>query len=56
MCFPLIGVLGADGGSPKGLGHNVRMQFYTAGNSLIEVVETNFFFIPWSPKMTIQGM
>ena len=31
------------GGSPKGLVHNLLMQFFTLGSSKIEVFETCFF-------------
>ena len=31
------------GGSPKGLLHNLLMQFFTPGSSKIEVSETDFF-------------
>ena len=31
------------GGSPKGLVHNLLMQFVTLGSSKIEVFETSFF-------------
>ena len=30
------------GGSPKGLVHNLLMQFFTLGSSKIEVLETYF--------------
>ena len=33
------------GGSPKGLVHNLLMQFVTLGSSKIEVFETCFFDI-----------
>ena len=33
------------GGSPKGLVHNLLMQFFTLGSSKIEVVKTFFFDI-----------
>ena len=33
------------GGSPKGLVHNLLMQFFTLGSSKIEVSETYFFDI-----------
>ena len=33
------------GGSPKGLVHNLLMQFFTPGSSKIEVFETCFFDI-----------
>ena len=32
------------GGSPKGLVHNLLMQFFTLDSSKIEVFETCFFF------------
>ena len=32
------------GGVPKGLVHNVLMQFFTVASSKIEVFETCFFF------------
>ena len=43
MFFTLFGywALGAGGGSPKGLVHN--LQFFTLGSSKIEVFETLFF-------------
>ena len=34
---------GGGGGSPKGLVHNLLMQFFTLGSSKIEVSETYFF-------------
>ena len=33
------------GGGPKGLVHNLLMQFFTLGSSKIEVFETCFFDI-----------
>ena len=48
MCFSLylgIGCGGGGGGSPKGLVHNLLMQFFTLGSSKIEVFETYFFDI-----------
>ena len=33
------------GGAPKGLVHNLLMQFFTLGSSKIEVFETCFFDI-----------
>ena len=36
---------GGGGLSPKGLGHNLLMQFFTPGSSKIEVFETYFFDI-----------
>ena len=43
--FTLFGyqVGGGGGGSPKGLVHNLLMQFVTLGSSKIEVFETCFF-------------
>ena len=35
---------GGWGGSPKGLVHNLLMQFFTLGRSKIEVFETDFFY------------
>ena len=32
--------LGGGGGAPKGLAHNLLMQFFTLGSSKIEVFET----------------
>ena len=37
--------LGGGGGAPKGLVHNLLMQFFTLGTSKIEVFETCFFDI-----------
>ena len=34
-----------EGGPPKGLVHNLLMQFFTLGSSKIEVFETCFFLI-----------
>ena len=47
MFFVLFGyyVPGGGGGSPKGLVHNLPMQFFTLGSSKIEVFETCFFDI-----------
>ena len=36
---------GWGGGAPKGLVHNLLMQFFTLGSSKIEVFETCFFDI-----------
>ena len=36
---------GGGGGSPKGLVHNLLMQFFTPDSSKIEVSETSFFDI-----------
>ena len=46
MCFsPYLGWVrgGGGGGAPKGLVHNLLMQFFTLGSSKIEVFETYFF-------------
>ena len=44
--FQPIWVLGpGGGGSPKGLVHNLLMQFFTLGSSTIEVFEGYFFDI-----------
>ena len=46
MCFSLyLGIGRRGGGSPKGLVHNLLMQFFTLGSSEIEVFETYFFDI-----------
>ena len=43
MFFTLFGYwAGGGGGSPKGLVHNLLMQFFTPGSSKIEVFETFF--------------
>ena len=34
---------GGGGGAPRGLIHNLLMQFFTLGSSKIEVLETYFF-------------
>ena len=46
-CFsPFLGVRsGGEGGSPKGLVHNLLMQFFTPDSSKMEVFETCFFDI-----------
>ena len=44
LFFILFGY-GAGGGSPKGLAHNLLMQFFTLGSSQIEVSETYVFDI-----------
>ena len=45
-CFsPYLGIRSGGGGSPKGLVHNLLMQFFTPGSSKIEVFETCFFDI-----------
>ena len=48
LCFsPYLGIGraggGGGGGSPKGLVHNLLMQFFTLGSSKIEVFGTHFF-------------
>ena len=35
---------GGGGGAPKGLVHNLLMQFFTLDSSIIEVFDTFFFF------------
>ena len=47
MIFIPIWVLGpgGGGGSPKGLVHNLLMQFFNLGSSKIEVFESCFFDI-----------
>ena len=42
MFFTLFGYCVRAGGSPKGLVHNLLMQFFTLGSSKIEVVKTFF--------------
>ena len=43
MFFTLFGYWVWGGGSPKGLVHNLLMQFFTLDSSKIEVFETYFF-------------
>ena len=43
MSFRLFGYWAWGGGGPKGLVHNLLMQFFTLGSSKIEVSETYFF-------------
>ena len=45
MFFSLFGYLvpGGGGGSPKGLVHNLLVQFFTPDSSKMEVFETCFF-------------
>ena len=43
MFFTLVGYSPHGGGSPKGLVHNLLMQFFTLVSSKIEVFETCFF-------------
>ena len=47
MIFTLIWVLGlgGGGGAPRGLVHNLLVQFFTVGSSKIEVFETCFYDI-----------
>ena len=48
MFFTLFGYYvrgGGGGGAPKGLVHNLLMQFFTLGCSKIEVFKTCFFDI-----------
>ena len=47
MFFTLLGYWPHQGrgGSPKGLVHNLLMQFFTLGSLKIEVFETCFFDI-----------
>ena len=45
MFFTLFGYWVRGGGSPKGLVHNLLMQFFTLDSSKIEVFETCFFDI-----------
>ena len=42
---PYLGIRSKGGGSPKGLVHNLLMQFFTLGSSKIKVFETCFFDI-----------
>ena len=43
LFFTLLRYYLRGGGSPKGLVHNLLMQFFTLGSSKIEVFETHFF-------------
>ena len=44
MCFsPYLGVEGGGGGLPRGIGHNLLMQFSRLGSSKMEISETDFF-------------
>ena len=46
MCFsPYLGIRSGGGVSPKGMVHNLLMQFFTLGSSKIEVFETFFYDI-----------
>ena len=53
--FHHIWVLGGGGGSPKGLVHNLLMQFFTLDSSKIEVFKTCFFILG-PPNMTMPAM
>ena len=57
MFFTLFGysVWGGGGGAPRGLVHNLLMQFFTMGNSKIIVFETDFLIL-CPHNMIIQGM
>ena len=44
MFFTLFGDCAGGGGGPKGLVHNLLMQFFTLDNSKMEVSEACFFF------------
>ena len=45
-CFsPYLGIKSWGGGYPRGLVHNLLMQFFPLGSSKIEVFETCFFDI-----------
>ena len=55
---PYLGIRsgwGVGGGTPKGLVHNLLMQFFTLGSSKIEVFETCFFWycdhLKWPSKV-----
>ena len=45
MFSALFGYWVGGGGSPKGMVHNLLMQFFTLDSSKIEVFETYFFDI-----------
>ena len=45
MFFTLFGYWVGGGGSPKGLVHNLLMQFFTLDSSKMKVFETDFFDI-----------
>ena len=45
MCFSFYLGIGWVGGSPKGVVHNLLLQFFTTGSSKIEVFESCFFDI-----------
>ena len=46
MCFSLyLGIVCGRRGSPKGLVHNLLMQFFTLGSSKIEVVKIFFLIL-----------
>ena len=40
---PYLGIRSRAGVSPKGLAHNLLMQFFTLGSSKLEVFETCFY-------------
>ena len=46
VCFTVFGCWapGGGGGAPKGLVHNLLMQFFAIGSSKVEVSEIHFFF------------
>ena len=43
--FTLFGCCGGGGGLPRGLGHNLLMQFSSLSTSTMEISETDFFDI-----------
>ena len=45
MFFTLFGYWVRGGESPKGLVHNLLMQFFSLGSSKMEVFETGFYDI-----------
>ena len=45
MIFTFLGIRSRGGGSPKGLVHNLLMQFFTVDSSKIEVFETCFLIL-----------
>ena len=45
MFVTLFGYWVGGGGSPRGLVHNLLMQFFTVESSKIEVFKTDFFDI-----------
>ena len=42
---PYLGVLGGGGGLPRGLRHNLLMQFSSLGSSKMEISGTDFLYI-----------